>query len=65
MLLVRRIIFDNSVNSENPGHSVPHGLTLSDSLTKEFQAAGGAENGPEDDFCRPGYVENVATPSDC
>jgi len=39
--LLRRVIPYNSVNSENPGHSAPHGLTLPEPLTTEFQAAGG------------------------
>jgi len=60
--LLHRDISCNSVNFKNPGHSAPHGLIPPLPLTEAFQAAGGRENAPEDDFCRPGSVQS-ATPS--
>lgn len=62
--LLYRVISYNFVNFKNPGHSAPLGLTPPLSLTEAFQATGGPENAPEDDFCRPGNVQSATTPPD-
>ncbi|WP_175772005.1 hypothetical protein [Paraburkholderia phenazinium] len=62
--MLRRTIFCNSSNPENPGHSAPSRLTLPTPLTKESKAIGGSENEPKDDFWRPGSVGNAAFQSD-